>query len=96
MKNAINWFIACSVVLNCYYLGVWMYVVNIVDTQPARVDQFLTFLPFNLSVGQVTAGLFLLSLLSVILLVRIKAPDLWKWMLPIQLVFALGYLWSYL
>ena len=96
MKSAIKLIIAFSVLSNLYGAGTWLYVFNRVDTHPQRVDQFLKFFPFGLSASLLMVGFFLLTLLSLVLLLKIKTQNLWMLMLPVQLTFVAFYLWQFM
>lgn len=96
MTAAIKFCIALSVMVNIYGIGTWLYAFNRSDIHAQRVHQFLEFFPFIHSVSLLNAGLFLLTLLSIILLSKIKTQNSWKLMLPVQLTFVAFYLWEFM
>lgn len=87
--------IVFSTLLNLYYIVRWISIFNRFDTQAERVNQFLKGFPFDLSVLAFNAFLFSLTVLSVLLLLFIlKKQKYWVWLLPVQLIFAVLYIWQ--
>ena|GEM_PF-5757553 len=59
-----------SLIANAYFILVWMYVYNVLDTHQERVNAFLRYIPKCFSVGSLSILLILLTMISVIIIAK--------------------------
>ena len=64
--------IITSLVINSYYVTIWLYVFNLYNTQQQRVDKFMDYFPANLSINMLNWGFVALTVISLVLVVRTK------------------------
>lgn len=93
MKKIVDTLAYASILLNGFYLALWICVFNNYGTQELRVERFNSFLP--LLEPFTTILLISLSILSLIILAR-KRPLFPKMLAAVQALFVFMYIWQYL
>jgi hypothetical protein len=93
-KLATRFTIVLSVLVNGYYLVTWFYVSNLYGTQRESVNHFLKLSSFEFSISALTFFLFLLTILSIIFLLRMRNLNYGKVLIPLQLIFIALYIWG--
>lgn len=96
MKTIFQYVTAASIPVNLFYLGLWLYVFNSYQTQKERVNAFIVFLPLDLPVFFLSTFLLIITIVSIVFLLRnyVRNNAFWRALIPIQLFFALLYLWQ--
>lgn len=97
MKTAAKYIVLFILAINIYYLIAWISIFNLYHTYHERVAGFSGFFPVGLSAGNLNVLLLLLTIGSIVLIIRYIRNR--AWLVPallIQLASALFYGWQFL
>jgi hypothetical protein len=98
MRNLYTSIIAVSIVLNTYYIGLWIYVFNSYDNHALRVQKFMDFYPIKISMSYLNLFLILVTLVSLFVIFRQikKNKNFEQVAILLQLIFIAFQIWQYL
>lgn len=95
MSNILKYIAYLSVILNIFYLTLWIFVFNRFETQQERVENYSSFVPFGLSIAIADLLLIVLTILSIIAFTR-RDVTINKVLIVVQTAFLCQYVWQFL
>jgi hypothetical protein len=86
-----------TVIVNIYYLTIWLIVFNLFDSHVERVHRFKSFFPLNISINFLNLILVIFNILSLFFIVKNFKKTVWEYsILFITVLFLFYLLWQFL